>query len=104
LKITGAESFILDIPIGHEIADSMQSVTHLEFVGLNIATDEGISGTGYTVTVGHGGKVIRAVIDTLFADELLGRDPFNVRAIWRSHAIRLPASRAAPTSSRRTWA
>jgi L-alanine-DL-glutamate epimerase-like enolase superfamily enzyme len=83
LKITGAESFILDIPIGHEIADSMQSVTHLEFVGLNKATDEGISGTGYTVTVGHGGKVIRAVIDTLFADELLGRDPFNVRAIWR---------------------
>lgn len=83
MKITGAESFILDIPIGHEIADSMQSVTHLEFVGLRIATDAGISGTGYTVTVGAGGRVIQSVLDTLLIDDLPGKDPFNVRAIWQ---------------------
>jgi L-alanine-DL-glutamate epimerase-like enolase superfamily enzyme len=83
VKITGAESFILDIPIGREIADSMQSVTRLEFVGLRIATDENIHGTGYTVTVGHGGQVIRSVLDTLFIDELTGRDPFDVKAVWQ---------------------
>lgn len=83
MKITGAESFILEIPIGHEIADSMQSVTRLEFAGLVVTTDEGIRGTGYTMTVGHGGAVIRAVLDTLFADDLIGRDPFDVRAVWQ---------------------
>jgi L-alanine-DL-glutamate epimerase-like enolase superfamily enzyme len=83
MKITYAKSFLLNVPIGSEIADSMQSVTHLEFVGLTIATDEGITGTGYTVTVGHGGSVIREVIDTLFVDELKGRDPHNVREIWQ---------------------
>lgn len=83
MKITGAESFILDIPIGHEIADSMQSVTHLEFVGVRISTDEGITGTGYTVTVGYGGSVIREVLDSLFIGELPGRDPSNVREIWQ---------------------
>jgi len=83
MKITSAESFILDIPIGSEIADSMQSVTKLEFVGLRVNTDEGISGTGYTITVGVGGSVIQKVIDTLYVDRLSGKDPFNVREIWQ---------------------
>jgi L-alanine-DL-glutamate epimerase-like enolase superfamily enzyme len=82
MKITSAQSFIIDVPIGHEIADSMQSVSHLEFAGLTIDTDDGISGTGYTVTVGAGGKVIQSVIDTLFMDDLIGKDPRNVREIW----------------------
>jgi len=83
MKINGADSFLLNIPIGKEIADSMQSVTYLEFAGLRIHTDEGISGTGYTVTVGHGGSVIREVIDSLYIDQLPGKDPFNVREIWQ---------------------
>lgn len=83
MRITGAETFLLDIPIGHEIADSMQAVTTLEFVGLKLSTDAGIEGTGYTITVGHGGHVIRAVLDTLFVDDLKGQDPSNVRAIWQ---------------------
>lgn len=83
MQITDAESFILDVPIGHEIADSMQSVTRLEFVGLVLATDEGFRGTGYTVTVGHGAQVIRTVLDTLFIDDVIGKNPFDVRSVWQ---------------------
>jgi len=93
VKITAAESFVLRVPVGSAIADSMQFVTHLELVGLTITTDEGITGTGYTITVGHGGSVIQEAIDTLFIDDLMGKDPHNVREIWqqlyfgRSHWI-----------------
>jgi L-alanine-DL-glutamate epimerase-like enolase superfamily enzyme len=83
MKVTQAESFLLRIPVGREIADSKRSVSELEFVGIRLRTDTGLSGTGYTVTVGHGGSVIREVIDTLFLDELPGRDPHDVRAIWQ---------------------
>lgn len=83
MKITSAESFVLDVPIGREIADSMQAVTSLEFAGIRIATDEGIEGTGYTVTVGAGAKVIQTALDTLFIDDLSGKDPHNVREIWQ---------------------
>lgn len=82
MKITGVESFLLNVPMRHEVADSMQTVTHLEFVGLIIETDEGISGTGYTVTVGYGGSVIQNAIDSLYIPELTGKDPFNVKEIW----------------------
>lgn len=83
MRITGADSFLLKVPIGHEIADSMQSVTHLELVGLVVHTDEGISGTGYTITVGHGGSVILNVLDSLYIPELEGWDPADVREIWQ---------------------
>lgn len=83
MKITAAQSFVLRVPIGSGIADSMQFVTHLEFAGLTITTDAGIIGTGYTVTVGHGGSVIQKAIDTLFIDDLIGKDPHNVREIWQ---------------------
>ena len=83
MKISAAESFVLDIPIGSEIADSMQSVTHLEFAGIWIHTDDGVSGTGYTVTVGCGASVIQNAIDTLYIDALVGKDPWNVREIWQ---------------------
>ncbi len=83
MKIIGVESFLLRVPIGKLIADSMQSVTELEFVGCVITTDGGIKGTGYTVTVGRGGEVLRTVIDTLFAKELLDENPQHVRQIWQ---------------------
>jgi L-alanine-DL-glutamate epimerase-like enolase superfamily enzyme len=83
LKIAGAESFLLRVPIGGTIADSMQSVTHLEFAGVHVTTDAGIAGTGYTITVGHGGSVIREALDTLFIGDLAGKDPRDVREIWQ---------------------
>jgi len=83
LKVTGAESFLLRVPVGRGIADSMQFVTELEFVGVTLATDAGIAGTGYTITVGHGGSVIREVIDSLFIPDLVGKDPLDVREIWQ---------------------
>jgi L-alanine-DL-glutamate epimerase-like enolase superfamily enzyme len=83
MHISSAESFILEVPIGGVIADSMQAVSKLEFVGLNVRTDTGIVGTGYTITVGFGGSVIRNVLDTLYIPELPGKDPANVKDIWR---------------------
>jgi L-alanine-DL-glutamate epimerase-like enolase superfamily enzyme len=82
MKITRAESFMLQVPIRREIADGMQSTSVLEFVGINVSTDEGITGTGYTITVGAGGSVIKEVLDSLFVGELKGKDPFNVKEVW----------------------
>ena len=93
MKVTAAESFLLRVPVGRGIADSMQFVTHLEFAAIKVATDAGIEGTGYTITVGHGGSVIQKALDTLFIEDLLGTDPRNVRETWhklyfgRSHWI-----------------
>jgi L-alanine-DL-glutamate epimerase-like enolase superfamily enzyme len=82
MQISHAETFILQVPTRREMADSMQSVKFVEFVGINVSTNEGIMGTGYTVTVGAGGSVIKEVLDKLFVERLIGKDPFNVKEIW----------------------
>lgn len=82
MKITNVESFLLQVPLDRKIADSMQAFTYVEFVGTRVHTDEGISGTGYTLTVGAGGSVIKEVLDSLFIPELAGCDPYNVKEIW----------------------
>jgi len=84
MKIVGADTFLLRIPADNEIADSMRSVQHLEIVGLTIRTNASLSGTGYTITVGHGAGVIKEVLDSLYVPELIGRDPHLVREIWQS--------------------
>jgi L-alanine-DL-glutamate epimerase-like enolase superfamily enzyme len=84
VKIVGADSFLLKIPVDNEIADSMRSVQHLEIVGLTVQTDAGITGTGYTITVGHGASVIKEILDSLYVPDLIGRDPHLVREIWQS--------------------
>ena len=82
MQITSAESFILDVPVGRTMADSQRQVDILEFVGVNLASNAGITGCGYTVTVGAGGSVIREALDTLFCPAIIGRDPADVRQIW----------------------
>lgn len=83
MRITSGRSFRLVVPVGREIADSMRSLSHVEIVGVVLDTDTGLAGTGYTITVGHGGQVIRSVIDTLYLEEVLGSDPHDVRATWK---------------------
>ena len=83
MKITHVETRLLKVPVESEIGDSKRSVSHLEFVCIRLVTSSGIVGTGYTITVGHGGSVIKAVLDDLFADDLKGADPHQVRDIWR---------------------
>jgi L-alanine-DL-glutamate epimerase-like enolase superfamily enzyme len=82
MKVARAESFMLQVPIRREIADSMQATSVLEFVGVNVSTNEGITGTGYTITVGAGGSVIKEALDKLFVDQLKGKDPYNVKEVW----------------------
>lgn len=81
--IRHAESFRLRVPVPAEIADSRRMVSTLEFVGVLLTGEDGTCGTGYTVTVGHGGKVIQAALDELYVAPLIGRDADDVRRIWR---------------------
>lgn len=97
--ISGAESFRLQVPVP-AIADSRRTVNSVEIVGVSITTRDGSTGTGYTVTVGHGGRVIQSVLDDLYLPELPGRDATQVREIWHDlyHGKGLWIGRAGATA------
>jgi L-alanine-DL-glutamate epimerase-like enolase superfamily enzyme len=67
---------------GGRIGASLYEISDIELVTLEVETDEGVSGFGFTYTVGHGGSAIRALLEDAIVPELLGRDPHDVESIW----------------------
>jgi len=51
---------------------------------VRVVTDDGITGTGYTYTIGTGGSSVIALLRDHLAPRLIGRDPFETEAIWKS--------------------
>ncbi|MDH7501073.1 MAG: mandelate racemase/muconate lactonizing enzyme family protein, partial [candidate division NC10 bacterium] len=83
MKIREVESMVLAIPTRRTIADSHNVLDQFEMVLALVHSDEGITGSGYTLTVGWGGRVIREAIEAHLKKALVGRDPFAVRGIWK---------------------
>ena len=44
---------------------------------------DGLSGTGYSYTIGTGGPSVMALLDKTLAPALIGRDPQRLEEIWR---------------------
>jgi len=53
------------------------------FVFLKLRTACGIEGVGEVYAATFGPKIIAAMIEDLFARRFLGRDPFQIEALWR---------------------
>jgi L-alanine-DL-glutamate epimerase-like enolase superfamily enzyme len=50
------------------IAASQYSISHFEIVTCEVETDSGVTGSGFTSTIGHSGSAIRAAL----SDEVHG--------------------------------
>jgi L-alanine-DL-glutamate epimerase-like enolase superfamily enzyme len=51
---------------------------------VRIHTSDGVVGTGYAYTIGTGGSSVVALLRDHLAPRLLGRDPLDIEAIWKS--------------------
>jgi L-alanine-DL-glutamate epimerase-like enolase superfamily enzyme len=62
--------------------DATQQVTHGENTLVEVFSDDGASGLGYTTTIGYGGRAIVSLIERELAPRLVGRDDAMVEQIW----------------------
>jgi L-alanine-DL-glutamate epimerase-like enolase superfamily enzyme len=67
---------------GQRIGASRYEISHFELVTFEVETQSGVTGLGFTYTVGHGGAAVLALLETEIAPELLGADCREVEAIW----------------------
>lgn len=81
MKITEIKTTYLRIPVESALVNSTKSVAYMEVVPVEINTDEGINGYGYTYTDGFGGHAIKSLIDTDIRSLILEKDPMDVRNI-----------------------
>ena len=82
MKITGIETCVLTVPTSKQMA---LEFPHHKLVVAMIATDEGLSGLGYSLVFGGGGggaSSVLAYLEERLKPLLIGEDPLGVERLW----------------------
>jgi L-alanine-DL-glutamate epimerase-like enolase superfamily enzyme len=82
-KITRVEVLQVDLPPKVVRTDAIQSFVTQETPMVRIYAGD-LVGTGYSYTIGTGGSSVVALIRDHLASRLIGRDPMEIEAIWKS--------------------
>ena len=83
LRIEEVQTKRYFLPLTHPMTDASHGVmTHFEVVMVQLQTDSGQTGYGYTYTIGCGGAAIRSLIDNDLKSILLGADANCIEKIW----------------------
>lgn len=82
--ITSATARLVDIPVETLRTDATQSFLKQETILVDVRTDDGATGTGYSYTIGTGGTAVLALLGDYLLPSLIGQDAEAVEAVWRS--------------------
>ena len=82
-RIDSITSHALRLPPATPWEDATNRVDALEFVIVEIACDDGTSGTGFTYSVDVGGSAIQALIDDYLAPLVVGSPIDEPQRIWQ---------------------
>ena len=80
--IVSASAYLVDLEVEQKRTDAVQSFVKQETVFVEIRTDDGRTGTGYSYTIGTGGRSVLAMLQEHLLPLLPGRDARAVEGIW----------------------
>jgi L-alanine-DL-glutamate epimerase-like enolase superfamily enzyme len=81
--ITHAEAYLIDLEVETVRTDALQTFVKQETIFVDIRTDDGGAGTGYSYTIGTGGTSVLALLRDHLLSRLPGQDPRRIESIWR---------------------
>jgi L-alanine-DL-glutamate epimerase-like enolase superfamily enzyme len=82
MKIVRAEAFVVDLEAEIVRFDAIQQFTKQETIFVQIETDDGVTGTGYSYTIGTGGRAVVALLREDLLHRLIGQDARQIEALW----------------------
>ncbi|MHA6760706.1 mandelate racemase/muconate lactonizing enzyme family protein [Streptacidiphilus sp. PAMC 29251] len=80
--IVAASAYLIDVEVEQERTDAVQAFLKQETVLVEIRTDDGRTGVGYSYTIGTGGRSVLAMLQEHLLPRLPGQDARVVEAIW----------------------
>ena len=83
MKIVRAEAYLVDLEPEVVRVDAIQSFVKQETIFVEIETDDGCIGTGYSYTIGTGGRSIISLLRDDLLGHLLGADARQIEALWQ---------------------
>ncbi|MBP1720161.1 MAG: mandelate racemase, partial [Deltaproteobacteria bacterium] len=78
MKITDVQAILISIPLRKPTSMANKTVTAREYVVTRVGTDEGITGSAYTL----GGTVVLSAVNETLKPLVIGADPFDTEKLW----------------------
>lgn len=82
-KITHVEILMVDLVPKVKRVDAIQSFVSQETPIVRITDADGVTGTGYSYTIGTGGHSVMQLLDRTLVPALLGREALEIERTWR---------------------
>ncbi|CAI8035107.1 3,6-anhydro-alpha-L-galactonate cycloisomerase [Geodia barretti] len=82
MKIKAVRTSLYDIPPQVERVDAIQTFVSMEFPFIEIEDVDGVVGTGFSYTIGKGGRGDKQTMDAYLTPILLEEDASNIDRIW----------------------
>jgi L-alanine-DL-glutamate epimerase-like enolase superfamily enzyme len=92
--ITAARAFLVDLAVETERTDAVQSFVKQETIFVEVETSDGLTGLGYSYTIGTGGRAVLSTLREHLVPLLIGAEADRIEATW----MRLFASTRATTT------
>lgn len=83
LRISHVDVQAYRIPPNPAWEDATNKVDGIEFIVVELHTDNGLTGVGLSYTVDVGGTAIKALIEDYLANLVIGLDPLRYEHIWQ---------------------
>ena len=83
MKITDIRATLLSVPLNPPIADSTHVLNHIQWILVDVFTDEGLVGNSFMLTFDYGPELLQGIVDTELKKLLLGKDPRDISGIWQ---------------------
>ncbi|MEV0793648.1 mandelate racemase/muconate lactonizing enzyme family protein [Kribbella sp. NPDC050459] len=80
--IVRAEAYLVDLEVETVRTDAVQSFLKQETIFVSLTTADGLTGLGYSYTIGTGGTAVLALLRDHLLPRLAGADARNVEALW----------------------
>lgn len=82
-RIKRVETYLCDLAVERPRTDAIQAFLKQETIFVEIETEDGIRGTGYSYTIGTGGRAVLNLLKQDLLPRLLGEDARQIEALWQ---------------------
>ena len=98
-RILSVDIFMVDLPPMVRRTDAIQSFDSQQTPFVQITDSDGVTGLGYSYTIGQGGSAVMALLRDDLIDQLIGQDAEEIGRIWRDLLFSVHATAVGAISS-----
>ena len=84
MKIRDVRTIRLSVPLTAPIADSTHVLNRIQWILVDLLTDEGLTGNSFMLTFDYGPELLQRIVDTELKPLILGQDPQRITQIWQT--------------------